>query len=67
LSFLKNFFSIDSTVNPAKLVDLVESKISNDMNEALCKQFTTEEISNTLFQVRPLKAPSPDGFPARFY
>ena len=37
------------------------------MNEALCKPFTDDEISDALFQIGPLKAPGPDGFPARFF
>jgi hypothetical protein len=37
------------------------------MNEDLCREFTVEEISTALFQIGPLKAPGPDGFPARFF
>ena len=37
------------------------------MNLQLCKEFTDEEISDALFQIGPLKAPGPDGFPARFF
>ena len=37
------------------------------MNNNLCKEFTNEEISNAMFQIGPLKAPGPDGFPARFF
>ena len=37
------------------------------MNDALCKPFTDDEISDALFQIGPLKAPGPDGFPARFF
>ena len=29
--------------------------------------FTEKEISDALFQISPIKAPGPDGFPARFY
>ena len=54
-------------MNPVELVDLVESKIFDDMNEALCKQFMSEEISYALFQMGPLKAPGPNGFPTCFY
>jgi hypothetical protein len=39
----------------------------DEMNERLCKEFTGEEISNALFRIGPLKAPGPDGFPARFF
>lgn len=37
------------------------------MNAQLCKEFTVQEISNVLFQMGPLKAPGPDGFPERFF
>lgn len=37
------------------------------MNELLCKPFTDVEISDALFQISPLKAPGPDGFPTRFF
>jgi hypothetical protein len=37
-----------------------------EMNESLCK-FFSEEISDALFQMGPLKVPRPDGLPARFF
>ena len=41
--------------------------ITEDMNDELCKAFSEEEVSNALFQIGPLKAPGPDGLPARFF
>jgi hypothetical protein len=40
--------------------------IDAEMNDKLCAPFTEKEISDALFQIGPLKAPGPDGFPARF-
>jgi hypothetical protein len=37
------------------------------MNDALCKDFTEEEIGNALFQIGHLKTAGPDGFPSRFF
>ena len=31
------------------------------------RNFSDEEIGDALFQIGPLKAPGPDGFPARFF
>jgi hypothetical protein len=49
------------------LTDLFERVVIEDTNQSLCNEFTEEEISNALFQIDPLKAPGPDGFPARFF
>ena len=46
---------------------LFEKRVTQDMNDRLCKDFTEEEIGDALFQIGPLKAPGPDGFPARFF
>jgi hypothetical protein len=40
--------------------------VDDHMNETLCAPFSEKEISDALFQIGPLKAPGPDGFPARF-
>lgn len=37
------------------------------MNEELCRPFSSEEISDALFQMGPLKASGPDGFLAHFF
>ena len=49
------------------LINLTPDQITEEMNTELCKEFSKEEISDALFQIGPIKAPGPDGFPARFY
>jgi len=46
---------------------LFEKRVTQDMNDRLCKDFTEEEIGDALFQIGPLKVSGPDGFPARFF
>jgi hypothetical protein len=67
LVFFKSLYEADPGVCPNELLDLVRVKISEEMNTQLCREFSGEEISNALFQMGPLKAPGPDGFPARFF
>ena len=57
----------DDLVDLSHIISLVNPLVSDDMNEELCKPFTDQEICDALFQMRPLKAPGPDGFPARFF
>ena len=33
----------------------------------LCAPFSDKEISDAMFEIRPLKAQGPDGFPARAF
>jgi hypothetical protein len=42
-------------------------KVTVEMNRKLLAEFTIEDIATALSQMAPMKAPSPDGFSARFY
>jgi len=66
-TFFKNLYTRDETICPEPLLDMIQNSVNGNMNEALCKPFTDDEISDALFQIGPLKAPGPDGFPARFF
>jgi hypothetical protein len=57
----------DSGVDPQGIMHLFQPTVSQDMNDNMCKAFTDEEIGDALFQMGPLKALGPDGFPARFF
>jgi hypothetical protein len=65
--YFKEIFSADPSLDHSKVTRLIQSKVTPEMNENLCREFTDEEIANAIFQIGPLKAPGPDGFPARFY
>jgi hypothetical protein len=64
--YFKNLFSADPSLVADPLLNLFEEKITPDMNDKICMDFSDKEISDALFQIGPLKAPGPDGFPARF-
>jgi hypothetical protein len=66
-SYFQEIFTKDPTLVPDVAIEHIPTKVTADMNEQLCKSFSDQEISDALFQIRPLKAPGPDGFPARFY
>jgi hypothetical protein len=49
--FFKNLYHADPGVVPDELINLTEPKITPEMNECLCKEFSDEEISDALFQM----------------
>jgi hypothetical protein len=71
LEYSKDYFSAlftkDQHVEPTQLLDIIDTVVTIDMNESLTREFSKKEILNSLFQIGPLKAPGPDGFPARFF
>lgn len=67
VNYISDLFMRDDLVDPPGVVDIFEPVINDEMNEDLCKPYSAEEISNALFQIGPLKAPRPDGYPTRFF
>jgi hypothetical protein len=65
--YFTNLFLRDEGVNPEELVNVFDPVITDEMNFGLTKAYSAEEVSDALFQIGPLKAPGPDGFPARFF
>jgi hypothetical protein len=66
-SYFKELFTRDPSLQANGLVNLMQEKVTEQMNIDLCKEFIDDEISDALFQIGPLKVPGVDGFPARFY
>ena len=68
--FIENFKALYQTGSPnipENLENLIEPCISNIENEELCRVPTRDEIRKVMFEMKSLKAPGPDGFPALFY
>jgi hypothetical protein len=64
--FFQNLFTKDASVTASVVIDLLQAKVDDQMNESLTAPFSEKEIGDALFQIGPLKAPGPDGYPARF-
>nr|XP_045084679.1 uncharacterized protein LOC123494096 [Aegilops tauschii subsp. strangulata] len=65
--FFKKLYEKEEGIDPNEILDLIGNRVNGEMNDVLTKQFSAEEISDALFQIGPLKAPGPDGFPGRFF
>lgn len=65
--YFQELFWADPSLDASAVLDLLDAKVSEADNIKLCAPFTDEEISDAMFQIGPLKAPGPDGFPARFF
>uniref|UniRef100_A0A453EYZ0 Reverse transcriptase domain-containing protein n=1 Tax=Aegilops tauschii subsp. strangulata TaxID=200361 RepID=A0A453EYZ0_AEGTS len=65
--YFQNMYCSDPNLDATTIVSLFDPVVSEDDNLKLCTEFSDKEISDALFQIRPLKAPEPDGFPARFF
>lgn len=66
-NFFMKLYEKDIEVESNSILELVNRQLTEEMNETLVRPFSTEEISNALFQIGPLKAPRPHSFPARFF
>jgi hypothetical protein len=67
MSYFQTVYKHDTSLQSSPVVGLFAEVISDETNEDLCKLFSVKVLSDALFHIGPLKAPGPDGFPARFY
>jgi hypothetical protein len=65
--FFQDLYTADPSVAPEELIQLFWPINTEEINSFLCKEFSNDEIGDALFQMGPLKALGPDGFPTRFF
>lgn len=63
----QKLYSPPQNRNVEEVISLVEPVVSNEMNHALTRPISREEVKEAAFQMGPLKAPGSDGFPGLFY
>ncbi|KAK6117950.1 hypothetical protein DH2020_048313 [Rehmannia glutinosa] len=51
----------------AEVLNAIEIRASDEMNQQLQCEFTKDEVTKALFQMFPIKSPGPDGYPALFF
>ncbi|KAM1040783.1 hypothetical protein ACFX2C_030036 [Malus domestica] len=68
LDYFKSMFCSQSGGRnlDATVIDALNTKLTHEMNVALCRAFTQEQVKIALFQMHPFKSPSSDEMPSYF-
>jgi len=66
-NYFASLFSTSDNLEMSKVLDCVEPKVIEAMNDTLCQLYTMVEVEATLKQMHPRKAPGPDGKNPFFY
>jgi hypothetical protein len=67
VQYYQELFTKREELEVAACVEALDRKVTRVMNQRLLAEFSIDQITFVLNQMPPLKAPSPDGFPASFF
>jgi hypothetical protein len=65
--FYRSLFTAQDDLAPEVVLDHVQSKVTDAMNDEVTKPFTAAEVEKALFMMGANKAPRPDSFTAGFF
>lgn len=66
-SFYKELFTAQDNLDAGAILQHVQQKVTDVMNESLTRSYTAEEVRRAVFMIGPNKAPGPDGLMAGFF
>lgn len=67
MEFYHDLFSAQLALEIEEILQLVPTKVTDEMNEGLARPYNEEEVKSSLFMMGPNKALGPDHFIAGFY
>ena len=67
LNYFANLFTSEVQATDPAVLEKIQPKVSQEMNDKFLAPFTSEEVKKAVFSIGDLKAPGPDGLHAIFY
>ena len=67
VDYYQSLFSSSSPSELEKILEKIQTSVTESMNLTLLKDFNREEVESALTQMEPITAPRPDGMPPIFY
>ena len=65
--FYRELYTSGGVQDMDQVLDTVPTKVTPEMNAVLNAPYTQLEVKQALFQMFPIKAPGPEGFPTHFF
>jgi len=67
VKYYSKLFTFSNPYDLDHILDGVQSMVTDEIRVELGKPYTSEEVGEAIRQLKPFKAPGPDGIPPLFY